>query len=148
MPQNVEVSLTAKANNLIAPLFHVSQLAIDNFDKVSKLQLASAIYYAEIGLDDLRAAAKIRNVDGIGGFAKHHIEAIGGIHKKIMDDGRQLADLGSHFKDEIGTLFAFKKEIEKEIESEKENDGNNASVTAKTESSKKSSSKIRDKHIL
>ena len=90
--------------------------------EVEKLDEEHAKFYTDIGVDELKSAAKIRNLESISEFASHQVAVTNKINKKLTEDGRQLADIGSKLKDDIGKLFSV-----------------NGSGEAKTDTPKKSS---------
>ncbi|MEP8109511.1 phasin family protein [Aeromonas caviae] len=81
MNMDVIKSFTEQMQGFAAPLTRYNQLLASNIEQLTRLQLASANAYAELGLNQLQAVGKVQ-------------------------DAQSLAALGQQFKEELDALTA------------------------------------------
>lgn len=105
MSENIFQSFNENTTNLLNPIHELNKAAINNLAKVSEIQFSSAKYLADLSISQLKEAASIENVEGARDFTTKSIELAGEINKKILEDGKKFAEVGSEFKSDIENIF-------------------------------------------
>ncbi len=82
----------------------VNRVAVANLEKLTRFQLAALRSYTELGLEQLRAASEVSDLQGLQDFYTRQWEMAGTLNQKLLDDARALADLGAGFKADMDRL--------------------------------------------
>jgi phasin family protein len=101
-----------KAGNFISSAGDINKLVIDKVEEASKLNLASAAYFSNIGIRQLRAVSGIRDVDSLQKFTADSISLSGEVVKKVLDDTKAWLNLGADVKDRVSSIFKSSEDIE------------------------------------
>lgn len=99
-----------KASDFITSAGDFNKLMIDKVEEASKLNLASAAYFSNIGIRQMRAMSGIRDVDSLQKFTADSISLSGEIVKKVLDDSKAWLNLGADVKDRVSTIFKSSEE--------------------------------------
>ncbi len=110
MSDTIIDSMSTGAHRLTAPISGLNKTAIDNLAKVAELQFSMAKYLADVGINQLKAAAQINNLESARSFAAKSIELAGQVNKKFLDESQQFLCLGTEFKRGVVDLFTFTSE--------------------------------------
>lgn len=102
--------LKSKADVVFSSVGDLNGIAIDKIEEMSKLTLASAGYFSQIGINQLRAASGVRDLDSLRKFTADSISLSGEIAKKMLDDSKAWMNVGSDMKDKVTTVFKPKEE--------------------------------------
>lgn len=94
-----------KASDFITSAGDFNKLVIDKVEEASKLNLASAAYFSNIGIRQMRAMSGIRDVDSLQKFTADSISLSGEIVKKVLDDSKAWLNLSADVKDRVSTIF-------------------------------------------
>ncbi len=105
MSENVVKSLSENTQNFLAPIHNINQVAVNNLSKVTEIQLSSAKYFADLGINQMKQAASVNDLDSARDFAARSLALMGEINKRIMEDGQVLANLGNEFNADIGSIL-------------------------------------------
>ncbi len=106
MSENIFQSWNENTQNILNPIHELNKAAINNLAKITEIQFSSAKYFTDLSLNQMRAAAGIENIEGAKSFTSKSIELAGEINKKILEDGKKIAELGSEFKSDVETIFS------------------------------------------
>lgn len=101
-----------KAGDLIASAGDVNKLVIDKVEEATKLNLASATYFSNIGIRQLRAASGVRDLASMQKFTADSISLSGEIIKKVLDDTKAWMNIGADVKDRVSSIFKSPQEAE------------------------------------
>lgn len=101
-----------KAGDFISSAGEFNKLVIDKVEEASKLNLASAAYFSNIGIRQLRAVSGIRDVDSLQKFTADSISLSGEIVKKVLDDTKAWLNLGADVKDRVSSIFKSSEDTE------------------------------------
>lgn len=86
---------------LAEPLTAVNKLFIDHLEKVLFLQINALKSYFHIGVNQLRAAAEIHDLQSWGDFCARQAEIAQTVQRKLLNDSRILSDLAIRFKTQM-----------------------------------------------
>jgi len=93
-----------RLNELLAPSRKFNALLIDNLDKFTKFQLDSARAYADLGLEQLRAALQISDANSLQTFVSNQQKLVEAVSKKLASDAETVAALSKDFTAEVQKL--------------------------------------------
>ncbi len=105
MSNNIFDSMNTGAHKLIAPISGLNKTAIDNLAKVAELQFSTTKYLADVGFNQLKAAADIDNLESARAFATKSIELASQVNKKLLDESQKFFSLSAEFKSGVANLF-------------------------------------------
>ena len=105
-----------KATDFLSSAGDLNRLAIDKVEEATKLNLASATYFSNIGIKQLRALSSVRDLESVQKFTADSISLSGEIVKKVLDDSKAWLNLGADVKDRVTDIF---KHTHEEIEAKK-----------------------------
>jgi phasin family protein len=108
-------TLKDKAGSIASSAGELNQFAIDKVEEIAKLNLASASYFSEIGIKQLRAMSGVRDLDSMRKFTADTISLSGEIAKKMLDDSKSWMNFGVDVKEKVTGVFAKKEEAEVEV---------------------------------
>ncbi|MCP5419992.1 MAG: phasin family protein [Gammaproteobacteria bacterium] len=85
-------------------LSNAGQLVLNNVEKLTALQMNALQSYVDLGLGQVRAAAKATDAKGLQDFYKLQADAANSVRQRLMDDAKAMADLGVDFKAGLDAL--------------------------------------------
>ena len=103
--------LKGKAGILLSSVGDLNKMSIDKMEEMSKMNLASAGYYSELGIKQMRAVSSIKDIESLRKFTADSISMSGEVAKKMLDDSKHLMGMGADVKDKITDMFTSKDEI-------------------------------------
>ncbi len=89
---------------LSEPLVKANQLFVKNLEKMLVLQMNSLKSYLDIGLNQLKAAAEITDVNSLQDFCKRQAEIAQTVQQKLLSDAKAMTDMSARFKTEMDHL--------------------------------------------
>ncbi len=106
MNMDVIKSFTEQMQGFAAPLTRYNQLLASNIEQLTRLQLASANAYAELGLNQLQAVGKVQDAQSLAALGTVQLESASQLSRQMLDDIQKLSTLGQQFKEELDALTA------------------------------------------
>jgi len=92
--------MNAQTEKYIAPVQELSALAIENFEKLLNMQVKRFEETAKMGVEQMKAAAAVKNVDGMKDFFTAYAEAVRALSEKTIEDVRTAFELGNSYTNE------------------------------------------------
>lgn len=89
---------------VLAPVVKANKLAVANLEKLVNFQFEALRSYADLGLNQFKAAAEVSDVTSLQGFYASQVDAFNVLRKKVLDDAQALVDLSTGFKAEFDKL--------------------------------------------
>ena len=89
---------------LPAPVIKTNQLLVESMEKVMVFQMNALKSYLDIGLNQMRAAAEITDLQSMQDFCKRQAEIAQTVQQKLMNDAKAMSDLATRFKIEMDGL--------------------------------------------
>ncbi|HRD50206.1 MAG: phasin family protein [Candidatus Competibacter sp.] len=86
------------------PLIKVNRLFIGNMENILIFQMNALKSYLDIGINQLRAAAEITDLESLQDFCKRQAEIAQTMQRKLMNDARIMSDMVARFKTEMDNL--------------------------------------------
>ena len=93
-------TLIEQSKHLLAPVLQLNQLAVANAERLVALQLASLEYYTKLGLAQWKAAAALKDPQGLQAYAAKQGKLLKVVGEKLLADAKQIAQLGTEFSAE------------------------------------------------
>ncbi|MGE6231682.1 phasin family protein [Aeromonas media] len=106
MNMDILKSFTEQMQGFASPLTRYNQLLASNIEQLTRLQLASANAYAELGLNQLQAVSKVQDTQSLAALGTVQLETASQLSRQMLDDIQKLSALGQQFKEELDTLTA------------------------------------------
>jgi phasin family protein len=86
------------------PVIKVNKLFIENVEKMLVFQMNALKSYFDIGINQLRAAAEITDLESLQDFCTLQAEIAQTVQRKLMNDARVMSDMAACFKTEMEGL--------------------------------------------
>lgn len=105
MQDNIFNAFTEQAKSFNPPFSKLNQLFVENTEKITELQLQALKTYTDLGINQLKKAAEIKDADSARAFTAVQAETATAINKKVMEDAKVFSDLAVEFKNEVETIM-------------------------------------------
>jgi phasin family protein len=105
MQENILNAFAEQTKNLYSPMQKFSALFVGNMEKMTEFQLNAIKSYAEVGIDQMKKAAEIKDADSMRSFSSSQAEATTELNKKIMEDAKSLSEMATEFKGQVETIM-------------------------------------------
>lgn len=93
-------------------VIRVNKLFIENLEKMLVFQMNSLKIYFDIGINQIRAAAEITDLESLQDFCVRQAEIAQTLQRKLLNDARLMSEMATRFKTEMGEL---KNDLEKTL---------------------------------
>jgi len=103
-------TLKEKAGAIASSTGELNRFYIDKMEEIAKMNLASASYFSEIGIRQMRAMSGLRDMDSMRKFTADTISLSGEIAKKMLDDSKSWMNMGVDVKEKVSEVFNRKEE--------------------------------------
>ncbi|WP_026957467.1 phasin family protein [Aliagarivorans taiwanensis] len=97
-------TFTEQGEKAFAPITNYNKLVVKNIEELTALQLAAMKSYSDAGVEQLKAASEIADVQGLVDFNVKQVEAMTSLGQQMIEDGKKLAKLGQDFKSELDEM--------------------------------------------
>lgn len=109
---NVVETFKDKASGFVSSAGDLNKLVIDKIEEATKLNLASATYFSNIGIRQMRALSGIRDLDSLQKFTADSISLSGEVVKKMLDDSKTWLNIGADMKERASSIFNTQEDSE------------------------------------
>ena len=96
-----KVDFAKNAEEFLAPVRSLNELALSNADKLVDMQLGNARKYTTLMLDSLKEAAAAKDAEDAKTYVLGQVEAFRKLGENLTADGEALAQLGSAYAAEV-----------------------------------------------
>lgn len=86
------------------PFTKANQLFAANLEKVVVFQMSAFQSYLDIGLNQIKAAAEITDIESLQDFYNRQSEIAQTVQQKLMIDAKAMANMATRFKAEMDHL--------------------------------------------
>lgn len=97
--------MNAQIEKYFTPVQELNALSVDNVEKIVSLQIKRMEENTKIGVEQLKAAAAVKDVDGLKDYLSNYAEALRQISEHTVEDMRTVFDLGNAFNSEARRIF-------------------------------------------
>lgn len=106
-------SFTEQAEKTMNPLIKFNKLMARNVEQLTELQLNAVRSYSELGVNQLKTAAEVKDLTSLTAFNSDQVAAMAKVFEQVSEDSKKLQDLAREFKDELNTLASENTEKKK-----------------------------------
>lgn len=104
MQENILNAFADQAKSLYTPFAKFNGLFVENVEQITALQISAIKAYAELGINQLKKAAEIKDADSIRAFTTSQAEAASALNKKVLEDAKAFSDIATKFKEQVEGL--------------------------------------------
>jgi len=104
MTNDAMAKMSEQYQSFLAPVIKANKLSAANLETLVNFQMNALQSYVDMAINRMKAAADISDPASLQTFMTSQAEAIGSLHRKLMDDSKVLADLTARFKTEFDKL--------------------------------------------
>jgi len=96
---NIETlsALPMSAKGMMDPIQKVNKQAVSTFEKLATQQLDSLGVYLALGINQLKAAVKVKDMDSLRDFISKQRDAINAVAKRLSGDADASIKVGAEF---------------------------------------------------
>ncbi len=105
MQESILNAFTEQAKTMYAPMAKFNSLFVENMEKMTEFQLNAIKSYSEMGLEQMKKAADIKDADSMRSFTATQAESASALNKKIMEDAKALSDIAMDLKTQFETIM-------------------------------------------
>lgn len=95
MSEDFVKELNEQAGKMLEPMTKMGELAVANFEKLGELQVESLKSYQALTVAQLRAALKVKDVEGLKTYLNAYNDFLQTVGEKVAADVKALVDLGN-----------------------------------------------------
>ncbi len=99
-------SFTDQAEKTLTPLTRFNKLMAKNIEQLTELQLNAVRAYSELGVNQIKAAAEIKDVTSLASFNSHQLATMAKVSEQVSEDSKKMQDLAQEFKNELDNLVS------------------------------------------
>jgi len=105
MQDTILNAFAEQAKTMYAPMSKFNTLFVDNMEKMTEFQLSAVKSYAEMGLDQMKKAADVKDAEGMRAYTAAQAEVASAMNKKIMEDAKAFSDMAMEFKSQVEAIM-------------------------------------------
>ncbi len=87
-----------------APVKALNELAIANIEKMAALQLSFAEKSVKVGVDSLKSASAVSDLEGLKSFYTAQNEVAKGLVEDVVANGTTVAELGKAYAEDAKSI--------------------------------------------
>lgn len=93
--------MNAEFEKFIAPFKELNNVAVQNVEKLVDLQLKALEENTKVGLEQLKNAAAINDLDGLKSYIDSQTEISKQVAERTVQDTRAVVELGNAYTNEV-----------------------------------------------
>ncbi|KEY90605.1 phasin protein [Candidatus Photodesmus katoptron] len=86
------------------PYLKFNKLLTKNVEMLTELQLGAIRTYSDMGLTQMKAASKIKDVTSLTEFNSQQLSLLTKFSQQVMDDTAKLQSIAKEFKNDVDSL--------------------------------------------
>ncbi len=90
-----------QAADFLAPVKALNELALANTERLVEMQVQSFREYADVALDNWKAALAVKDMDGAQKYFAKQNEVAQEVAKKLASDAKVVVELGQEYISEV-----------------------------------------------
>lgn len=97
-------TFSEQTEKTLAPVTKFNQLFAKNIEQLTELQLAAVRSYSDLGVEQLKAATEVRDVQSLTAFSSKQLQAMTHLSQQMINDSNKLNEIAQNFKTEVDAL--------------------------------------------
>jgi len=108
-------AIQKQAEDFLAPVKALNELALANAERLVEMQVQSIRDYADVALDNWKAALAVKDIDGAQKYFAKQNEVAQEVAKKLASDAKVVVELGQEYMTEVQKVVTnnFDKAVKK-----------------------------------
>lgn len=98
-------AIIEQADRMMAPVRAMNEVAVENTEKLVKLQAAAFQNYAKLAIDHWREALKVKDADSMKDFLSKHRAYVETVAEKATKDANTVMELGNDYVAEVQKIL-------------------------------------------
>jgi phasin family protein len=98
-------NLKDRADSFASSTGELNRFYIDKIEEIARMNLASASWFSEVGIRQMRALSNVRDLDSMRRFTADSISLSGEIAKKVLDDSKAWMSLGVDVREKVSEVL-------------------------------------------
>jgi phasin family protein len=94
----------AQSENWVKPMVNANKLAVGNFEKFVDFQMKAWQKYVDLGMNQLKAAVEVDSPKAFQSYMSKQVEVASAVRQQMLNDFKELTEMGTHFKDDFTKL--------------------------------------------
>ena len=99
-------ALTDPTKGLLEPAHRLNQQAVTALEKVTASQIDSLKTYSELGVGQLKAAAEVRNIEGLQNLLSKQSDVLKEVGSRLTSDVKAFFQIGADFVSQSSKIDA------------------------------------------
>lgn len=95
----------AQVEKYMAPVQELNALAVENVEKILTLQLKRIEETTKLGIEQMKAVASIKDVEGFQGYMSNYAESLRQLGERTAEDVRAVYELGNSYSAQAQRIF-------------------------------------------
>jgi phasin family protein len=97
--------MNAQVNKFFAPVRELNALAVENVEKVIGIQMKYIEDSAKLGIESLKGAAAIDDVEGLRTYLTKQAEVSKELSERALNDSKTVMELGKSYTNEVQKIM-------------------------------------------
>ena len=97
--------MNAQVDKFFAPVRELNALAVENVEKVIGIQMKYIEDSAKLGIESLKGAAAISDVDGLKDYLTKQAEVSKELSERALSDSKTVMELGKNYTSEVQKIM-------------------------------------------
>ncbi len=93
--------MNVQTEKYFEPVRQINALALDNIEKLLEIQLKSINDTTRLGVEQLKSAADIKDVDGLKKYITDQTEIVKGLGERFVKDSQAALEIGTSYTDKV-----------------------------------------------
>lgn len=98
--------MNVQTRKYFEPVREINTLALENVEKLLDIQLKSINDTSRLGLEQLKSAADIKDVDGLKKYFTEQAEMVKTLGERFVKDSQAALELGVSYTDKVQQVVA------------------------------------------
>jgi phasin family protein len=97
--------MNAQVDKFFAPMRELNALAVENVEKVIGIQMKYIEDSAKLGIESMKGAAAISDVEGLKSYLTKQAELSKEISERALNDSKTVMELGKSYTSEVQKIM-------------------------------------------
>ena len=93
--------MNVQSENYFEPVRQINALALENIEKLLDIQLKSINDTTRLGVEQLKSAVDIKDVDGLKKYITDQTEIVKGLGERFVKDSQAALEIGTSYTDKV-----------------------------------------------
>jgi len=105
MQEDLINTLSEQFKNQYQPWAQLGSFWVDNLERITNFQLNTINSYSKLGLEQVKKAIAIKDMDDLQDFANAQTSAVDTLNQKLVEDGKVLTEITQDFFGNVESIW-------------------------------------------